>query len=32
LINLRAGLFSAQNFPFQEFIFMKCQEGRICAH
>jgi hypothetical protein len=33
LISLRAGLFSAQNFPFQEVNFMKChQERRVCAH
>ena len=33
LISLRAGLFSAQNFPFQEVNSMKChQERRVCAH
>ena len=33
LISLRAGLFSAQNFSFQEVNSMKChQERRVCAH
>ena len=32
LISLGAGLFSAQNLPFQEVNFMKChQERRVCA-
>ncbi len=32
LISLRAGLFSAQNFPFQEVNSMKChQEKGVCT-